>query len=216
MGQLFRPSANTIARVSIIGGLIGLILIGIALYQLNRSSFSTGILIAKEQPIPFSHKHHVAALGIDCRFCHTSAETSPFAGIPPTAICMKCHSILWNTSPMLEPVRQSFDSGEPLRWNRVHDLPDHVYFDHSIHLASGIGCAACHGDVSTMPLMRKNATLHMQWCLNCHRNPEKFIGPKEELFNSQWHTPEGFSGEQAKLAREFDIKSKMNCSTCHR
>lgn len=217
MGQIFHPSANTLAKVSIFGAIF--ILSGIVwlLAQFTRSPYITQVGVAREQPVPFSHKHHVEGLGIDCRFCHTSVETSAFAGIPPTATCMKCHNVLWNDSPMLEPVRESYKTGKPLEWVRVHDLPDFVYFDHSIHIAKGVGCTSCHGQVDQMPLMWRENTLHMDWCLSCHREPEKHLRPQDEVFNMNWH-PEVDQKELGKqLAKEYKIgKNLTNCTVCHR
>jgi hypothetical protein len=138
--------------------------------------------VVRDQPVPFSHDHHVSGLGIDCRYCHTTVETSAFAGIPSTEICMGCHSQIWNDSPLLAPVRESYRSGEPLRWTRVHDLPDFAYFDHSIHVAKGIACESCHGRVDRMPLMRKAYSLQMEWCLDCHRHPERTVRELDQVF----------------------------------
>ena len=171
MPQLFHRSTNTVARVSIFGGLFLLAGLTAALATLQRSSWNTRQEVPVQQPVPFSHKHHVAGLGLDCRYCHTSVEKSSFAGIPPTATCMNCHRTIWNDSPMLEPVRRSFETGQSLEWNRVHDLPAFVYFDHSIHIAKGIGCETCHGRVDQMPLMNQRASLAMEWCVGCHKDP---------------------------------------------
>src|SRR5215216_278637 len=181
MPQIFHPSANTLSKVSLFGVLslvAGLILLAIVL---GRSSYVTRANEYVEQPIQFSHLHHVTDDGIDCRYCHTSVETSPFAGIPPTKTCMNCHSQLFSTEPILEPVRASFREDRPLRWIRVHDLPDFVYFNHSIHVKKGMGCETCHGRVDRMPLMLQKSSLQMEWCLNCHRDPAAFIRPREEV-----------------------------------
>ncbi len=184
---------------------------------INESSYFTQVHIVREQPVPFSHKHHVAGLGIDCRYCHTTVETSGFAGIPPTKTCMNCHSSMWSDSPMLEPVRESFRADKSLEWTRVHDLPDYVYFDHSIHIKKGVGCATCHGRVDQMPLVSKEKTLHMKWCLECHRNPEKFVRPRDQVFNMSWQIP---ASEQEKLGpqlvKEYNIQKRTDCSVCHR
>src|SRR5881398_732270 len=167
MPQIFRRSANTLSRVSIFGLLSlvgGLILLAIVL---ARSSYVTRQHIFVEQPLQFSHMHHVTDDGIDCRYCHTSVETSAFAGIPPTRTCMNCHSQLFADSPYLEAVRESWHTGRPIRWTRVHDLPDFAYFDHSIHVHKGVGCSTCHGRVDEMPLMWQVASLQMEWCLGC-------------------------------------------------
>lgn len=216
MGQTFHPAFNTIARVSIFGGIFILAALGWAVSEVNRSPYITQISVAREQPVMFSHKHHVDGLGIDCRFCHNAVETSASAGMPSTSVCMKCHSVMWNDSPMLEPVRESFKTGEPIEWVRVHDLPDHAYFNHSLHLSKGIGCVSCHGQVDQMPLMWRENTLHMGWCLDCHNNPEKHVRPKDEVFNMNWQPPVGNKDFQKELIKKHNIKSITNCSACHR
>src|SRR5713101_2790252 len=153
MSQVFHRSTNTISRVSIFGAVFFIAGAGWLLDTISRSSYVTQAHTARVQPVPFSHKHHVGGEGFDCRYCHTSVEESAFAGIPPTKTCMNCHSQLWTNSAMLEPVRESFRSGVPIQWNRVHNLADFVYFNHSIHVNKGIGCVTCHGQVDQMPLM---------------------------------------------------------------
>jgi formate-dependent nitrite reductase cytochrome c552 subunit len=217
MAQIFHRSANSIANVSIVS--TALLVCGIvwAAYKLNAGSFVTRVDVAREQPVPFSHKHHVADDGIDCRYCHTSVETSDFAGVPATEICMSCHSQLWTNAEILEPVRQSYLTGKPLEWTRVHDLPDFVYFNHSIHVNKGIGCSTCHGRVDEMPLTRSVNTLYMQWCVNCHRHPEENVRPKSEVFNMAYETPAPDQDEIGpKLVAEYKIQSLTDCVTCHR
>lgn len=216
MAQIFHPSTNTISRVSI-GLVLGLVLWGFYLLNLyNRSSYVTQANVVRAQPVPFSHKHHVNALGIDCRYCHESVEQSATAGIPPTHTCMTCHSQIWARSPMLEPVRESYRTNKPLEWTRVHDLPDFAYFNHSIHVAQGVGCSTCHGQVDQMPLMWRHSTLHMEWCLECHRSPQQFIRPREEVFNMKWEPPDDQVHQGLKLVAEYGVESKTSCSTCHR
>jgi len=215
MPQLFHRSTNTIARVSLFGAVFFLLGLGWVFATLDRSSYNTREGVTREQPVPFSHDHHVAALGIDCRYCHTSVETSAFAGIPPTATCINCHTLIWNDSPMLEPVRESFARGEPLRWTRVNDLPDFVYFDHSIHVAKGVGCVTCHGRVDQMPLMMQATSLQMEWCLACHRDPERFVRPRDTVFEMGW-TAEDQEGLGRQLVDEHDVRPRTSCSTCHR
>jgi hypothetical protein len=216
MAQIFHPSANTIAKVSIFGGVF--IVAGLAWLGLIflRSSYVTQVGVPVEQPVPFSHEHHVRGLGIDCRYCHTSVEESAFAGIPATETCMSCHSIIWNDSPMLEPVRQSFRTGQSIEWVRVHNLPDFVYFNHSIHVNKGIGCESCHGRVDRMPLTWKAETLQMEWCLGCHRAPERYVRPRQEVLTMGWTPPSDHDGR--KLVAEYGIKVEQltNCSICHR
>jgi len=176
----------------------------------------TGVGVPVEQPVPFSHKHHVGDDGLDCRYCHTSVEQSPFAGIPPTKTCMNCHAQLWTEAPILEPVRESFRIGKPLQWVRIHRLADFVYFDHSIHVRKGIGCSTCHGRVDQMPLTWRENTLFMEWCLECHRNPERFVRPREQVFSMDWEPPKDQLALGAKLVKEYKIQSMTSCSTCHR
>ena len=184
--QIFHRSSNTIAKVSIFGAVFLLGFFGWVLYTLEASGYTTGQYVVKHQPVPFSHEHHVRGLGIDCRYCHTSVERSAFAGLPPTETCMNCHRQIWTNAELLEPIRASYRDNVPVQWTRVHDLPDYVYFNHSVHIAKGIGCVSCHGKVNRMPLMFQNASLQMQWCLDCHRNPAKNVRPREEVFNLDW------------------------------
>jgi hypothetical protein len=215
MSQIFKPSTNTLARVSMFGALFFLAILAWVLVTLNRSSLVTRQGIVLQQPLPFSHDHHVAGLGISCLYCHTTVEESSFAGIPPSATCMNCHKLIWNESPMLEPVRESYSSGRPIEWTRVHDLPDFVYFDHSIHVAKGIGCASCHGRVDQMPLMYQAESLQMEWCLECHRAPERFIRPRAEIYNMEWVSADQET-EGARLIADYKVQSKLSCSVCHR
>ena len=191
MAQVFDRSSNALARMSLV--LTGLIVIalGVALDQLQRSPWVTKQGQRPDQPVPFSHKHHVEGLGLQCQYCHTSVEKSSYAGIPPTKTCMNCHSQIWTNAALLEPVRQSWATGESVQWIRVHDLPDFVYFNHEIHVNKGIGCASCHGRVDEMPLMYQQNTLQMEWCLNCHRNPAVNLRPTSEIYNMAWAGPTG-------------------------
>jgi hypothetical protein len=216
MSQIFSRSANTISRVSIIGGvlLVGLLL-GL-LYELGNSAWVTRQRVAREQPIQFSHERHVAGNGIDCRYCHTSVEQSRFAGIPPTKTCMNCHSQIFSNAPFLEPVRASYTSNTPLRWTRVHDLPDFVYFDHSIHVNKGVGCTTCHGQVDRMPLMWQENTLQMSWCLDCHRNPERYVRPRNAVFQVDYLPPSNQLEVGKQLVADYQIQRLTSCSTCHR
>lgn len=216
MAQIFHPSTNTISRVSIFGGIILVCVIVAALAAINRSSYVTGVGVARLQPVPFSHKHHISDVGIDCRYCHTSVEESAFAGVPATQICMNCHSQIWADSAMLEPVRASARSGTSLEWTRVHNLPGFVYFDHSIHVKKGVGCATCHGRVDGMPLMRRENSLYMEWCLECHREPERFVRPREFVFSMDWQPPEDRLALGRKLVNEYRIEKLTSCSVCHR
>jgi hypothetical protein len=216
MAQIFHPSTNTFSKVSIFGAVF---FIGAAFWilgALERSPFITRAQVAQEQPVPFSHRHHVTQLGIDCRYCHTSVEQSNFAGIPSTETCMTCHSQIHATSPMLEPVRASYRDNKSIEWIRIHDLPDFVYFNHSIHLNKGIGCVSCHGPVGDMALTWRENSLNMEWCLQCHRAPEQFVRPREHVFSTTWQ-PEGRQAVLGhELMQEYKIQKLTNCYICHR
>ena len=219
MPQIFHPSLNTIAKVILFGGVFILAAVWVILIFLFRSPFATGVNTPVEQPVPFSHEHHVGGLGLDCRYCHVSVEKSSFADLPPTETCMTCHSQIWNNAPMLEPVRESFKTGQPLQWNRVNNLPDYVYFNHSIHIAKGVGCETCHGRMDKMPLTSKANTFYMDWCLNCHRHPENYIRPKDQVFTMGYQpaTDQVTLGKQ--LVKEYNILpgSRLDdCYICHR
>ena len=219
MRQLFAPGADAILRLAmlvavvlVVGGF--LIVNGVA-----RSDYLSEVGIAPAQPVPFSHKHHSGELGIDCRYCHTQVEQNATAGLPPTWTCMSCHSQIWTGAPMLAPVRESLASGVPLHWTRVNRLPDYVYFNHSIHIAKGVGCSSCHGAVDQMQLTYRAHAFHMAFCLNCHRNPQKYVRPRKEIWNMEWSPP----ADQAKLGpalvAQYHIRGAAeltDCSICHR
>jgi hypothetical protein len=189
MAQVFDRSSNALARASLV--LTGLIVIalGVGLNELQRSPWVTRQGQRADQPVPFSHKHHVEGLGLQCQYCHTSVERSSYAGIPPTKTCINCHAQIWTNAALLEPVRESWATGASIQWIKVHDLPDFVYFNHEIHVNKGIGCASCHGRVDEMPLMYQQNTLQMEWCLNCHRNPGVNLRPTSEIYNMAWDGP---------------------------
>jgi hypothetical protein len=216
MAQLFHRSFNTLSKLSIFGAVFFLLALGWAWAKFVRSDYVTGVGVLRAQPVPFSHQHHVAGLGIDCRYCHTSVESSSFAGLPPTRICMNCHNQIWADSPMLEPVRESLRTGKSLEWQRVHNLPEFVYFNHSIHVKKGVGCATCHGRVDQMPLTRQAASLYMEWCLDCHRQPERYVRPRNEVFNLEWQPPADQWEKGRELMTAYEIKRRTDCSTCHR
>lgn len=218
MAQVFHRSMNILSRLSIAA--IGLLVAGglSGVMALDYSGFNQRKGVVLEQPVPFSHKHHVQDVGIDCRYCHTSVERSAQAGIPPTQTCMNCHKQIWSDSPMLAPVRESFRTGEPLNWSKVHDLPDFAYFNHSIHVAKGVGCFSCHGRVDQMPLVRSAHPLQMQWCLDCHRNPEPNLRPKDQITSMTWRSEDQskLGAELAKIHRVRGSAFLTSCSTCHR
>ena len=216
MSQIFPKSANPWSKASILTVLGVVVALGAALPVLQRSDFVTTANTFKDQPVQFSHRHHVGGIGIDCRYCHTAVEVSSSAGIPPTKTCINCHSQIWSTSPYLEPVRASFRDDKPLKWLRVHDLPDFVYFNHSIHVKKGVGCETCHGRVDRMPLMKQQNSLQMEWCLNCHRNPEQFVRPRSEVLTMGYVPAVAQAELGPKLVAEYKIQSLTNCSVCHR
>lgn len=222
MPQIFHRSANVIAKVTILGAVFILAGIGWILAVFFRSPYVNASDTIRIQPVPFSHQHHAGELGIDCRYCHTTAETGPFAGIPSTKVCMNCHSQVWVGSQMLAPVRESYRTNQSIEWERVHNLADFVYFDHSIHVKKGVGCATCHGRVDKMPLMYQANSLQMSWCLECHRNPEKFVRPPDQVFNMAY-TPVDKDGKPVdqltlgnQLVKENHIEKLTHCSACHR
>jgi hypothetical protein len=218
LAQLFRPGANSIA-VAFIVALLGSPVVAIAVtYFVWKSPYATNQMLTRGQPVPFSHAHHVGDLGLDCRMCHTGVEKAAFAGVPATHICMTCHSQIWTNAAMLAPVRDSFANGKPLHWQRVNRLPDYVFFDHSIHVAKGVGCSTCHGPVQDMALMRQQQPLTMGWCLQCHRHPEDYIRPKEHVFDMAWQTPADQAAQGARLVAQYHIEKThlTDCSTCHR
>jgi len=219
MAQLFPRSANALARSSFLVGAALAAGAGYGLWLVAHSGYVTRQGEIVEQPVPFSHDHHVGQIGIDCRYCHTAVERSPSAGIPPTQTCMNCHNQLWTNAALLEPVRASFATGEPLKWNRVHDLPGFVYFDHSIHVAKGIGCVTCHGRVDKMPLIYQESSLQMWWCLDCHRDPAKYLRPRAAVFDMAYEAPSDQREQGRRLSVEYRIRDAhtlTSCSTCHR
>jgi hypothetical protein len=217
MAQLFPKVANQIAKASLALVAVGAAVAGgLVLEVIPRSAAVTRQREAREQPVQFYHMHHVGGMGIDCRYCHTSVDKSATAGIPPTKTCMNCHSQIFNQSPTLEPVRASWRTNTSIPWVKVHDLPDFVYFNHSAHVNKGVGCTTCHGPVDKMPYVYQEKTLLMEWCLDCHRQPEKYLRPKSEVYSTSWRAPSNQLELGRKLAAEYDVKTQVTCSTCHR
>jgi hypothetical protein len=219
MAQLFPRAANIVSKVSLIGSLFGAALVLWVCIVYTRSSYGTGAGIVRVQPVPFSHEHHVGVLGIDCRYCHTSVEHSSFAGLPPTRTCMNCHSQIWVGSSMLQPVRDSYRTDRSLTWHRVYNLAGFVYFDHSIHVNKGIGCSSCHGRIDEMPFTYQVPSLLMEWCVDCHRNPEREIRPRADVFNIRYEKPADQLDLGQKLVKEYHVKGPTDltsCSVCHR
>src|ERR1700678_1330851 len=236
MAQIFHRSANTLSRATIFGAVFVIAALGLVAYEVQGSPYITYAGVRRTQPVPFSHQHHVAGLGIDCRYCHTSVETSSFAGIPPTKTCMNCHSQIWTNAQLLEPVRASYRRAQSLQCTRVNQLPDFVFFNHSIHINKGVGCNTCHGPGDQMPLTYQYASLQMEFCLDCHRNTEKYLRPREQVFNMRYeqqvNDPLGknavvFAGttynDQIALGNALkeaykvrSVKDITSCNTCHR
>ncbi len=216
VAQVFGPATNSLARFTLGGALLGMGILFVVLEVYVRSPYVTGVGQPVDQPIPFSHKHHVLDDGIDCRYCHTTVETGASAGMPSTQTCMNCHSQVWLQSPALEPVRNSFATNQPIQWNRVNVLPDFVYFDHSIHIQKGVGCSTCHGAVDQMPLTSKAQTLQMSFCLNCHQDPAQFVRPREDVFSMTWQPPANQTELGQELMQAYHVQSRISCSTCHR
>lgn len=217
MAPIFGPGANLAAKLILIAA-GGVVVVVFFIGWIGPSTeWATRVGYPIRQAVPFSHQHHVAGLGLDCRFCHTTVEVSPTAGMPPTHTCMTCHSQIWTNAAILAPVRQSLADDQPLRWTRVYTLPDYVYFDHSIHIAKGVGCTECHGPIGDMPLTRKATTLYMSWCLSCHRDPAPHLRPLDQVFNPHWHrTPATPSGEQLMAAYHIHTRTLSDCGVCHR
>jgi Cytochrome c7 and related cytochrome c len=232
MPQIFHRSMNSVGKIVVLG--LPLMFAGTALSLaiFYRSGYATGMNEVIEQPVPFSHKHHVGELGIDCRYCHNSVETSSYAGIPATKVCMNCHQQIWTGAELLEPVRESYKLDKPIVWTKVYNVPQYTYFNHSIHIGKGVGCVECHGQVDEMPLIFQAKTLLMEWCISCHRDPEKHLRPPEEVFSMTWKpSQETFNPKTGEkyptdpealgkmLMENHGIRSPMaltSCSICHR
>jgi len=216
MAQIFHRSTNTISRVSIYGAVILVAVLGYAVDVVNQTSYVTEVHNARPQPVPFSHKHHVGELGLVCRCCHSSVEDSSSAGMPPTQTCMACHSQIWTNAAILEPVRASYRDSTPIVWTRVNALPDFVYFNHSIHIAKGVGCTTCHGPIGEMNITWREQSLYMRWCLECHNAPEKYLRPRSEVFNAFYKPPADQEALGQRLMVEYKVQKLTNCTTCHR
>jgi len=221
MAQIFGKASNSFSRITLAVAFFGFFLFWGMVYAVYRSPYTTEQFIPLAQPVPFSHEHHVSGLGIDCRYCHSSVETSAFAGMPPTETCMTCHSHVWTEAPMLAPVRQSLATQQPLEWKRVNQLPDFVFFNHSIHVQKGIGCSTCHGRVDQMPITWKAHSLYMRWCVDCHEAPQKYLRPRDQIFNMAWEAPKDQLERGQQLLADYHISTNRlaqlrDCSMCHR
>ena len=219
MAQLFRPGADALLRLVLLTG-VGLVAgVPVVIAGIVRSNYVTGVGIAPDQPVPFSHKHHSGELAIDCRYCHTTVETQASAGIPPTYTCMTCHSQIWTGSDMLKPVRDSYSQDKPLEWVRLNRLPSYVYYNHSVHVTKGIGCSTCHGAVTDMQLTYRANAFEMQFCLNCHREPERWVRPKEQVWQMDWTPPANQAQLGKELVAQYHIQGGnrlTECGICHR
>jgi hypothetical protein len=215
MAQIFHPRTGLYATLGCLAFVVMLIA-GIAAWRAVTAEPNAQDE-AVEQPIPFSHQHHVGEVGLDCRYCHATVETSAFAGMPSVSTCMTCHSQLFADQAMFAPLLDSWQAGTPLTWTRVHDLPDFVYFNHAAHVAGGVGCISCHGDVAHMPLMRREAPLTMKWCLDCHRHPERAVRERGDVFALK--APDARDdalGMHLVDTYRIDTRRLTDCSVCHR
>ena len=216
MSPLFRPRHNTLAQISLFLVAAGAAGVPLGLMLYARTPLARGMQDPVEQPVQFDHRHHTKDEGIDCRYCHNTVDKSPSAGIPQTQLCLNCHSQVWNKSPILEPIRQSFINNTPIKWNRVYQVPEFVYFNHSIHVNKGVGCISCHGKVGEMAAIEKATPLTMSWCLECHRRPEANLRPLDEITNPNWQ-PDGDPEEVGRLlAVKNNVHTRTSCTTCHR
>jgi hypothetical protein len=220
LAQIFSPSADTWLRTLLAGAVAILAGATFVVGGYARSTYQNQVGWVQDQPVPFSHRHHAGELGIDCRYCHSGVETGAVAGLPPTHTCMTCHSQLWTGAAALAPVRRSYATGTPIRWQRVAQLPDYVYFDHHVHVRSGVACVACHGRIDQMPLTWRAEPFTMRFCLQCHRSEDHRLRPPAMVTRMDWSR---FGSEQleaysldAAAHRGIDRKRLVNCETCHR
>jgi hypothetical protein len=212
---LYSPSSNSLLAAGLVIALALLVGAPLAMWIYVRTPYNSRVGEATVQPVMFDHRHHVADDGIDCRYCHYTVERSPYAGVPPTAVCMNCHSQIWSSSVQLRPVRESYFYGKLLVWPRVTSLPDFVYFNHAIHVRRGIGCASCHGRVDRMAAVYKAEPMNMSWCLSCHRDPAAYLRPEDHITDMDWNPPNQREiGE--RIQRERKIAPPTNCTACHR
>lgn len=217
MSSIYSPWANSAFWLLTL--LLVLVVAGtpISLMIYMRTPYVTDVHKAVEQPIPFDHRHHVLDDGIDCLFCHYLADRSPWAGVPPTELCMGCHGQIWHDAPLLDPLRKSFFRDQPIAWNRVNGVPDFVFFNHQIHVHRGIGCSSCHGGIDEMPAVFPTQTMQMKWCLDCHREPEKFLRPLDRITDMDWHpSPREQRRIGLELKEQLGISPPTTCTACHR
>lgn len=216
MPQFFPPNTNALIKWSMWGGgVFFVLLIGAMTFYARATNNAVGVPVP--QPVDFPHNTHVVQVGLDCRYCHTTVEDSAHASIPPTQVCLGCHAnIKRNDSPKLKLVQDSYAKGEAIPWVRVHDLPDYAYFNHSAHVRRGVGCVSCHGRIDRMEVVYQAEPLSMGWCLECHRNPERYLRPVEEVTNMTWAPPIEQEEFGRQLISRYNINPSQDCSTCHR
>jgi hypothetical protein len=220
MSALFPPWSDTLFRICLVTAAAGVLAIPVSMMLAVRTPYATKQDDPVSQPVAFDHRHHVRDDGIDCLYCHYEAERSKYAAVPPTAVCMNCHSQVWEQAQRLAPVRDSWFKDEPLRWQRVHQLPEFVYFDHSAHVSHGVGCVECHGRVDLMGQVYAVAPLTMQWCLDCHTNPAPHLRPQNEITNMEWRPESAGRGSAREVGesimRERHVDPPISCTGCHR
>lgn len=215
MAAVFPPWSNDALRNAVAATAVVILGVPCGLMALMRTPYVTGVRDPVEQPVMFDHRHHLRDDGIDCRYCHSTVETSTFAGMPPTERCMGCHGQIWADSPLLAPVRASFFEGRPIVWSRVHRLPDFVKFDHSSHVQKGVGCVECHGRVDQMAEVHQVAPLTMGWCIGCHRAPEEHLRPLDRITDMAWQPPLPRAEVGRALVKELDVRPSTDCTACH-
>ncbi|MEX0929469.1 MAG: cytochrome C [Balneolales bacterium] len=215
MAQIFPKWANNVPKQIQLGLIIGLTGIVFGFWYFGSPEYLE-VGYAPEQPIPYSHQLHVSQLGIDCRYCHASVEISAKASVPPTQTCMGCHEQIAADSPALEPLRESWETGDPVEWIRVHDLPDHAYFDHSAHVNVGVGCTSCHGRVDRMETVMKAESMSMGWCLDCHTDPGPHLRPVDQVTNMAWQPPDDQHELAQMIISRRNIIPPVYCNACHR
>lgn len=215
MPQLFPKWTNRLPLIAAVAG-AGAVVAVIGFFWYYGSPWYTDVGYRPKQPVPYSHKLHAGDLGIDCRYCHTAVEKAAFAGVPPTQTCMNCHKLILPNSEKLLKVRESWATGEPIPWVRIHDLPDYAYFDHSIHLHAGVGCESCHGNIARMEVVTEQEPLSMGWCLDCHRNPDPQLRRPEDVTKMNWKPGKGHDEFVARNKADKHIKPSQDCAICHR
>lgn len=215
MSRFLFPKWTNKIKGLLVPALVGGPVYVVLLFWFGASPKTLNAGYSPTQPVPFSHALHAGELGLDCRYCHTTVEKAAFAAVPPTSTCMNCHALIKTASPRLTKLREAFATGQPMRWQKIHDLPDYAYFNHASHVTRGIGCKSCHGRIDQMEQVWQQEPLSMGWCLDCHRAPEKHLRPLSEITNMAW---EADNQEELglRLKNEYGIKTRTDCSTCHR